>query len=182
MDKIKFDFLKWLKDETTNCTSVVEFGSMFFGVLSLIHETVKNRIGIEIHKPYIDKATFHNCIKIHGNMKNYRELVDKKYFDCALFVDSLEHLNEEEAIQLIESCKVDFNKIVLMIPEGLHPQTYDLMNMGAEEYQTHRSVWTLEKLQALNFNCVLDKHFHEFGDERDKNKNSGCLFCTWNKK
>jgi hypothetical protein len=41
----------FLAEETENITSVVEFGSMYFEKLGLLHPNVKNRIGIEIHQP-----------------------------------------------------------------------------------------------------------------------------------
>ncbi len=65
----------FIKANTAGCESVVEFGSMHFIRLDAVHPSVQNRIGIEIHKPYIDCAKFTDCTRNHGDMCNFETLV-----------------------------------------------------------------------------------------------------------
>jgi hypothetical protein len=61
---------QWINENTFDSICVVELGAGFFDKLSMVHGNVMIKIGIEIYKPYIDNAKYHNCIKIHGDALN----------------------------------------------------------------------------------------------------------------
>jgi len=169
----------WINEETKNSNTVLELGAGFFDRLGKVNSNVKKRIGIEIWQPYIDNAKYHNCIKINGSVFDYTSLVDREDFDTAMIIDVLEHFDESDGIKLIESLKNDFNKIILMIPEGDHPQDKDVTGYGAHEYQKHRSTWfAKDVLDKLKFDQVtLFKNFHS-----QVGKDTGCVFAVWYKK
>jgi hypothetical protein len=169
----------WIRTNTHGSHTVVEFGAMFFEQLAYVNETVGKKIGIEIHQPYIDKSKCHNCIKIQGDMRRFEELIAPEDMDCALFIDTLEHLTKDDAKDLMKRVMGKFKKVMLMIPEGNHPQTTDLFQMGGDEYQTHRSSWRLQELVDMGFkSIVLDPMFH---GNTGGGKDTGCLFAVWEK-
>ena len=160
---------------------MVEFGAGFFDKLCCVHPDVEKRLGIEIWQPYIDKAA--SCakgvIKIKGDIRNFEALIDEEDMDCAMLVDVLEHLEMSEAIDLVHRIKDKFNKIILMIPEGNHPQAEDAHKMGADEYQTHRSTWYKKDLIDLGFQeVVVIEEYHKLWNI-PLGKDIGCLFAEW---
>lgn len=166
----------WIAENTKNNNCVVEFGSMFFDKLS--HTRSTKKIGIEIWKPYIEAAKYDGCVKIHGDFREFEKLISKEDMDCAMFIDTLEHLTKEDAVILMEKVMNKFNKVLLMIPEGDYPLHKDVTGMGADEHQTHRSTWFLEDIKKLGFkNIIVDPVFHSGSGY----KNTGCIFAIWNK-
>jgi hypothetical protein len=180
----------WINLNTINSKTVIELGSMFFEKLSHVSPTVETRVGIEIWEPYLKsevdhfgKPVFKDCIKIHGDVLNYRNLVKDYTFDTVMIVDVLEHFDKDVAFELINDLKEDFNKIILMVPSGEFPQDVDHSGFGAHEYQKHRSYWYQSDIEKLGFTeNVLDAHFHSNPELVANNMDTGCWFCVWVKK
>ncbi len=154
-------FFNWLNQSTEDCESVVEFGSMFFERLGQVNKSVKNRIGIEIHLPYIENATFHDCIKIHGDMRDFKHLVSQDFFDCALFIDTIEHIEKDDVIELLKQVIENFKKILIVVPLGENEQSIDIHDMGGDVYQMHRSSWFEKDFMDMGFFVVVAKNFNE---------------------
>jgi hypothetical protein len=162
---------------------------MFFEKLKHVSYTVKTKIGIEIWKPYIDSELDHfnnpvikDCIKIHGSILDYRELLKSHKKDTAMIIDVLEHFDKNVALKLFEDLKQDFNKILLMVPCGYFPQEIDHSGFGADEFQKHRSTWREEDIKELNLTeVVLDPHFHSNPELVSMGMDTGCWFCVWEK-
>lgn len=176
------DLGKWMKEQTIGSNTVVEFGSMFFEQLSYV--SAPNKIGIEIWKPYIDKARYHDCKKIHSDFRNFESLLSPEEMDCAMFIDTLEHLNREDAFDLMQKVQSKFNKILLFIPEGVHDLDFDAYNLGAEEWQTHKSTWYKEDVEQLGFSDIkVISNFHSKStDPKYSHNDTGAMFCVWSKK
>lgn len=157
---------------------------VFFNRLSDVHQNVKIKIGIEIYKPYIDNAKFHNCIKIHGDALNYKVLLKKYDVDTVLIVDVLEHFKKEIGFNLINVLKEDFNRILLMLPIGKYEQHRDVTGFGGHEYQTHNSYWYIDDIKKLEFNNnIIDPTFHPKHHQGDIiNIDTACYFGIWDKK
>lgn len=137
---------------------------------------MKQKIGIEIYKPYIDNAKYHDCIKIQGSVLEYKELLSGYTLDTALIVDVLEHFDVNIAFNLIQSLKQDFRKILLMLPVGLHVLTEDVTGFGGHEYQTHRSTWYEQDILKLGFHVnIIDPNFHY------SKPSLACYFGMWKK-
>lgn len=168
----------FISQTTANRFAVVEFGSMFFNRLSIVHPTVLHKIGIEIWEPYIKASKFKQCTMILGDMTKFEELVDPKFYDCAMFIDTIEHIEKEVGLDLIDRVQRKFNKIIMMCPSGEHIQENDPTGYGAHESQTHKSTWFLSEFQKLGFvgNTIKDYHSPRPGITRD------CIFCVWDKK
>lgn len=144
---------KWITHHTIGAHSVLEFGAGVFGVIKNIHASVPWRGGIEVFEPYIqDSQAPEGTVHLCGDMRNWRNLVPDSFVpDVAMFIDSLEHITMDEAKALIEDVKQDFNKILLFIPVGDHPQTKDAWGYGNDHYQTHRATWTPADVESMGF-------------------------------
>jgi hypothetical protein len=173
----------WINEKTASSKSVVELGAGFFNRLSNVNNNCIVRIGIEIYKPYIDNATYHNCIKINGDALKYKELLKNTSLDTVMIIDVLEHFEKDVAYKLISNLKKDFKKIILMLPYGLFEQHEDITGFGGHEYQTHKSFWYKEDVEKLKFNeNVIDETFHSYKYRVENNLDLGCYFGVWNKK
>ena len=183
------NLFNWINQKTDGSQSVVELGAMFCDKLRFVSPTAKTKIGIEIWEPYINAEfdhfgtpVFKDCIRIHGSVLNYRELLKGYELDTAMIIDVLEHFNKEDGIEWIENLKEDFNKIILMVPAGVFPQDVDHTGFEAHEYQTHRSSWYEEDINRLGFNeVILDNNFHSNPELVAKGLDTGCWFCVWTK-
>lgn len=175
----------WLRQETNGYHTAVEFGAGFFDKLASVSCPV--RIGIEEYKPYIDAAKFKDCKMLHGRMQDYRTLFMEHFLvdsplempepRVAIFIDSLEHITREEAFTLIAQVKEDFQKIVIMIPNGNIMQYKDVTGFDNDEGQTHKSRWFESDLAELGMQEILvDNNFHS--DQEDKRS----YFATWKKR
>lgn len=171
---------KWINENTKDSKCVVELGSMFFEQLSKVHHSVLKKIGIEIWPPYIQRARYYDCIKIHGDIREFEALVDKDDMDCCLMVDVLEHFDKETAIDLVKRIKENFNKFLLFIPEGVHPQTKDFFKLGADKYQTHRSTWRANEI-AEELGIKEENMFYAPRYHNEPGKASGAVFAIWEK-
>ncbi len=168
----------WIDYSTAGATSVVELGAGFFNRLSAVNDSVSEKIGIEIWKPYIDNAKYNDCIKIEGDALDYRKLLVGYEPEICMLIDILEHFDKKVAIDLIASLKKDFEKIILMIPCGLYAQNKDVTGYGAHNHQTHRSYWYDDDILSLGFQeNIKDSTFHV------RNVSAGhdtaCYFCRW---
>ena len=177
MEQERIELDAWIRSNTEGCQCVVELGSMFFQKLACVHPDVPKKIGIEIWQPYIERAKYHDCVQIHGDLRKFEDLVDCADMDCCMMIDVLEHFDKATALELVERIKQSFNKFLLFIPEGLHPQTKDAFKLGADKYQTHRSTWLAdeiaEELDMSPANITFDPNQH-------RNKRSkGALFVVW---
>jgi hypothetical protein len=170
---------QWIQESTYNSKIVVELGAGFFDKLSFVNSTVKTKIGIEIYKPYIDNAKFNDCIKINGDILNYRQLLTEYELDTVMIVDVLEHFEKNVGYELINNLKNDFKKIILMLPAGKYEQNTDVTGFGGHVYQTHRSYWYVEDILRLNFTeDAMDNYFHP---NNNNNNNTACYFGIWQK-
>jgi hypothetical protein len=179
----------WIRDKTNGSETVIELGAMFFEKLKHVDPTVKTKVGIEIWKPYLEShidhfnvPVFEDCVKIHGNVLEYRSLLNDYNLDTAMIIDVLEHFDQEVAFDWINNLKKDFKKIILMVPAGDFPQDKDHSGFGADEFQKHRSSWYEEDIKKLEFTeVILDSMFHANPELLANNKDTGCWFCLWEK-
>lgn len=179
----------WISEKTNGSNTVVELGAMFFEKLKHVHPSVNNKIGIEIWETYINSEVDHfgvpvikDCIKIHGSVLDYKELLKGYEMDTAMIIDVLEHFDKDTAFKWIENLKSDFNKIILMVPAGHFPQDIDHSGFEAHEYQKHRSSWYQKDIESLGFGeVILDPNFHANPELIANKMDTGCWFCVWTK-
>jgi hypothetical protein len=164
----------WIWNNTKGCKTVVELGAGRFYKLSLVHVSVKKRIGIEIFKDYFDNPSFLDCDRILGDVRDFETLLKPEDMDCAFLIDVIEHLPKNESMELLRKVTSRFNRLLLTVPEGNHPQT----ERDGNGYQRHVSSWTMGDLRGIfpDESIVLIPDFHQgFGID------PGAIFVTWSK-
>jgi hypothetical protein len=182
MEYKQMAFNHFITQNTIGTTTLVDLGAGLFERLAWADSSVQQRIGIEIWQPYIDNARCHNCIKIQGDIRNYRELLLEYEMDTALMMDVLEHLPMEDGVKLVNDLKEDFRKIIIIMPCGKFPQDQDLLGHENHEYQTHKSSWYEEDFEKLNFGIsIIDKTFHLTAERVAKNEDVAAFFGVWEK-
>jgi SAM-dependent methyltransferase len=95
---------------------------------------------------------------IREPIQNVKKLTYK--FDVIIMTDVLEHFTDEDALQVIDKLKswLTPNGVILISTPAIWiPQEA----WEGNEYETHRSFWTREKLEALGFNVLRDENYND---------------------
>jgi len=167
---------KWVFDNTIGSRVIVDFGAGDFNYVYAAAST--NRIGIEIHKPSVDEAISHNPPGLQiflADMRKYEEFIPKEDCDCAMMIDTLEHITREDGDLLLSKMQKSFNKIIIFMPCGPHYQEAHADN----EHQEHKSTWYDTDLIDLGFSVEIDPSFHE---KYKENGNMAAMYAVWEKK
>jgi glycosyltransferase involved in cell wall biosynthesis len=138
-------------------------------------------VGVDPHLPYVEKAKDRVPWATVFNTDGISYLKESnEQFDCILLIDVLEHLEPDDAIQLVEEAKKHCKGIILsQIPIGVHQQHHDAWNMGGEFWQTHRSTWDAETVQQLGFDHVfLWKDYYTWYEEAE-HKSQDTSVAVW---
>lgn len=124
---------------------------------------------VDLHQAYLDEIR-HRCDQaktVCSDALTYIKAQPDSSVDVISVIDGLEHMEKKTGKQLIKHMKrVAKKQIVLFVPQGKTEDGY-LRNephnawgvAGGDDYQTHKSGWTLEELQALGFELL-----HAHGD------------------
>jgi hypothetical protein len=101
-------------------------------------------------------------------------------YDVALAIDFIEHLEKDRALSVIEyACRLA-PRIAIFTPSGFFPQTRDGEGLGADHWQTHRSAWAPEELEALGFEVEVWKKFHKQNTGRSPDaETEDAIWATW---
>jgi hypothetical protein len=162
----------FIRVNTSESLSVVELGAGRCDKLSAVSGGVKRRIAIDLHQPTLDAAVYRDCERYCGDMQHYQvALAAARYTVCdtVMIIDSLEHLPQVAALLLLEDLQADFQKVLLIVPEGEHPQDEDVTGLG-NPFQAHLSTWCKDDLTKIGFAVMVVPDFHDHG---------GCMFATW---
>jgi len=173
------EFQNIVKHIIDHSNSVLDIGC---GIGDYLRYTNKNQkvVAVEPHMPYIEKAkevapwaTFNN-----SDALSFFDSTEEK-FDCVLLVDVVEHLNYDEAINLVKKAIQHSNKIVFsQIPIGLHEQHADQWGLGGEYWQEHRSTWDENKICELGFTFAqVWKDWYEWEEGDLKSRDTS--ICLW---
>ena len=95
-------FLDCITKASKECFSVLELGCMFGDKIALT--TCPLKIGIDAHKPYLDKAIEdfgHQIVFLNEEACSFVERVLPNTFDAVMMIDFLEHLTPEDAETLL---------------------------------------------------------------------------------
>lgn len=155
------------------CASALELGTMFGDRLAIVN--VARKVGIDAHLPYLIQARQqHPTIEfIRATALDYLAHCNEA-FDVAYCVDFLEHLPPEDVARCIAALKRVAQRICLFAPRGNHPQATDRTGMGADYWQTHRSIFYEHDLTRLGFDVAT---WHDYHDEPGKDR--GAMFAMW---
>jgi predicted TPR repeat methyltransferase len=117
-------------------------------------------LGVDIYEPYlkaIESDVPYAVIKY--DVTQIGDICLANSFDVVYAIDILEHLSKDQGIELIKQCKMIAQKaVVVESPNGYVPQDIDIQGFNADEYQTHRSGWSVDELKELGFECITRKY------------------------
>lgn len=171
------DFQNIVKYIIYNSYSILDIGC---GIGDYLKYTNNNQrvVGVEPHLPYILKAreVAPWVEYVNKDALDFFSSTDEK-FDCILLIDVIEHLEEDDAIKLVEEAKKHCKGIIFsQIPIGIHEQNEDVWNLGGEFWQTHRSTWVPENIDKLGFSFL--QIWNEWYDWNHKDKRTSIAFWT----
>lgn len=121
----------------------------------------KHLISVEAFDPYISYlllsnpiADTHDVVKAHITHSNYKV----KECDLVLMIDVIEHLENEEALKLIEHLQSVAKRIVIftVVGDTVGYSNHDMDN----SLQEHKSAWYPENFEDLGFEVTVYEDFH----------------------
>jgi hypothetical protein len=166
--------IAWIRHHTDGVTGVVDMGAGTFNKLGFVsRDCWQRRCGIEIHQPALDAATEPDVQKLLGNFLDYPAFVNPAEFPCAMFIDTIEHVEYDDGHSVLRGCQDDFQRILVMTPDGHNPQDA----VDGNDYQKHLSTWHPDDFQELGFQLILTyPFFHPPGKGT-----TGAIFARWDK-
>ena len=171
------DLASWISEVTAGFQSVVEMGCGFAENLDSVNPCVTQRIGIDIHKPYLDRARRGHQLFL-ADMRDLTKLPERSHPSVALVIDVLEHLEQVDGRAWLEAMKDEFERIAVCCPYGFHVQNEDTYGLGGDAYQTHRSAWFPDDLKAAGFKVHVDPGYH---DKQTHKGSIDAIFAVWDR-
>ena len=162
--------LSWLYQHTEGMSGVVDMGAGDCHQLKNVHRDVRNKVGIDVFQPSLEKCLSPEIQKILGDFLYYRGLISLADFPCAMFIDTIEHVEKAQAQKLLIQCQEDFQRVLIFTPLGENPQD----TIDGNNYQKHLSTWFPEDLKDLGFQLVLIYPFFH-------TNTSGAILARWDR-
>ncbi len=159
----------WLQDELKGATCVVDMGAGFFDKLRFAPPMAR-KIGIEVFPAYLGFAPVGINARL-GDMRDWEKIIKPEERDCAMLIDTIEHMSKGDGITLLRGLKGAFRKILVMTPDGFVEQKDDVTGYE-NEWQIHECGWTQAELEAEGFKVYRAENFHA-------NMALDALFATW---
>ena len=106
--------------------------------------------GIEIYENY-HKDSFQQIIYnkiIYCNAMDFKEYPSKDKFDLITCFDMVEHLKEDDSINLINYLRQKSSNVLLSVPTG---KGWLRNQYGENKYEAHLSEWNTSDLNKLGF-------------------------------
>ena len=132
--------MNWLGKEILNyldpCDSVLDFGC---GMVSATGVIGARHLGIDAYSKYLDNLS-DRMITMIGTVPGVVHMFPDKSWDHVLLLDVLEHLEKEEALEVINKSKSIARKYVFVnTPEGFVEQSAnDDLGHGTNPLQEHK--------------------------------------------
>tara|TARA_Y100000310_G_C20637824_1_gene792165 strand:- start:578 stop:1114 length:537 start_codon:yes stop_codon:yes gene_type:complete len=163
---------KWIENQTKDFACTVNFGSGLGVQDRFIKSPVK--LSVELHAPTLKAAVLQpGGVRLGADMRRHRSVIRPSLDFVALFVDSLEHVNKDDACKLIRELQEDgYGGIAVMAPQGVHVQEEDVTGHN-NPYQKHLSTWYAYELEELEFDVFIYEGFHSW------HPSPNCLFGVW---
>ena len=143
-----------------DCTSVLDVGT---GLMhSLARSPCRIRIGLDVHRPYLEQRVVADAVPIIGSALDLDRLFVANAVDLVTLIDVVEHFESAPASDVLRQAEgIARRRVVLFTPRGVFPQAgHDAFGLGGEEFQRHRSSWEVDDLSALGFRVIVFRAFH----------------------
>lgn len=108
--------------------------------------------GIEVFEKYITPVHDYAYNNIYiGDAISLLPNIGKEY-EMVIAIDILEHFDKDRGLEFIELLKTVSSRAILIST----PKEFIAQEVEANPYENHRSLWSLEELQSLGFQHVLE--------------------------
>ena len=173
------DIANWITKHTKGATSVVDLGAGWCDKLIAVDDNCHRRYAIEIFEHYLTHRKFRHCVPICHDLLDFETVLRRYAIEpvVVMMIDALEHLKKADAVDLLTRLKTRFRRILVMTPEGMHPQDGDPTGYG-NEHQKHLSIWYARDLELQGFQVQIDPTYHTQGHNHS---DCGALFAIWDR-
>ena len=170
-----------IKNIVNSVDSVLDVGCGVGDYLEKFTNSSQRVIAVEPYLPYLDEAKKRAPWAEFKNMDalTYFGQTEEK-FECILLIDVVEHLEKNQAVQMVrEAIKHSKKMVFCQTPFGECEQHHDQWNMGGDYWQTHKSTWDDSNLDELGFSFyTVWKNWYEW-DENQSNKSKDATIAMW---
>lgn len=115
------------------------------------------RVGVDIHEEYfkhIESDVPYVVVKY--DIRKLEEIFMPKSFDIVIALDVVEHIEKNQSLDMIRQLeKIARKAVIIETPEGYVPQNIDIQGHGGDEWQTHRSGWSVEEFETMGYKTVV---------------------------
>jgi SAM-dependent methyltransferase len=132
------------------CQSLLDVGCGFNSPVQLLKKRPSPMVGVDAYAPVIEQSRARG---LHDNyhVMNVLAIAERfppRSFDCVLACDLIEHLKDEDALELmLQMERLARKKVIIFTPNGFLPQ--------GEEYgnplQRHLSGWTANQMAMRGY-------------------------------
>lgn len=167
-----------IKACAADCRSTLELGSMFGHMIGSSPTPV--RLGVEIHRPYVEIAAkkYPGVMFFNTDARVFVRSMLPRSIDLVIMTDFIEHFVMEQAQWLVNQAKnIARKRVFVFVPLGIHEQTEDPWKMGADEYQRHRSTWSVDILESHGFQVGVLEDF--WIPRAGRTINGDAAFAIW---
>lgn len=115
------------------------------------------RIGVDAYRPYLEKIDAKvPYVCIHADAMHIDSLFLHKSFDIVTLLDIVEHLEKDDALELIDKAgRLARRAVVIETPLGFLPQNMDILGLGGDHFQTHRCGFEAAELEAMGYDVII---------------------------
>jgi len=153
--KLRPDFLRRELEKIIlpDCRTLLDVGCGENSVVRNFKNKNIRKIGLDIFPEAIEKSKKRNIHDeyICGNALEIDKLFESKSIDCVMALDLVEHLEKEEAAELIRKMeKIAKRAVVIQTPNGFFPQG----EYEDNRHQVHKCGFSSEELKKMGFKVV----------------------------
>lgn len=115
------------------------------------------RVGVDLYDEYFKHIEADvPYVVMKYDARRLSDIFVPKSFDLVIACDVIEHVEKEEALEMIRQCEQIARKgVILETPHGFIPQNLDILGHGAHDLQTHRCGWEVDELKQLGYEVLV---------------------------
>lgn len=150
--KIPFTSVWIIRRHLSNAKTVLDVGCGDGSLMGkLNHDKKYNIVGVDLYKPYLDKAKDLGVYKklVSSDLRKLK--FKNKSFDIVLASQVVEHLTKKEASELIVKLeKIAKHKVIITTPNGY--VKYDPFEViDDNKLQKHKCGWDISEMRRLGY-------------------------------
>jgi len=146
------------------CQSVLDIGA---GVRPMAWYKTACHVCVEPYGPYVDvlRAAGYTVMQLSALESLSLMIASRESIEAIYLLDVIEHMEKDDGAEVLRlATQLASVQVVVFTPNGFKEQTIDAWGYGGDEWQTHRSGWTIEDFPGWDVTIVPER---------------GALFAVW---